>query len=60
MSTTNILKQDELGRVRVTTQRADELVAEYQRSGLIPFTLNNWYILLTLNQVRVKKAMYVT
>jgi hypothetical protein len=34
MSTSIILKQDELGRVRVTPQRADELVAEYQRSGL--------------------------
>jgi hypothetical protein len=33
MSTSIILKQDELGRVRVTLQRADELVAEYQRSG---------------------------
>jgi hypothetical protein len=34
MSPSLILKQDELGRVRVSTQRADELVAEFQRSGL--------------------------
>jgi hypothetical protein len=34
MATSPILKQDELGRVRVTQQRADELVAQYQCSGL--------------------------
>jgi site-specific recombinase XerC len=32
--TSIVLKQDSQGRVRVGKERADELIAEYQRSGL--------------------------
>jgi len=33
-TTTGILKQDSLGRVRTTPERREELVAEYERSGM--------------------------